>query len=402
MDEEIDLRPYLEAIVTKWYWILGAALLAALTALVVSTFLPPAYEATALVSVFEPSEVVQFDPRFQSTVEERPVQVYPELAVSDELLTELIQALNIADLQTVGQMRQVLSAEPGNDPSLLRMTAEYGDAQETAAIANTWATLFVGWVNEVYGDQNSDQVQFFEEQLAEAAADLDAAEQALIDFQSRSRLTIVTNQLEVLAETQATYATKKQSLLLLLQNATGLQAQIEGSGGSNASLADQLTALSLQLEAFGTQEEQPFQLQVNSGDGFTAGDRQAQLAALASLINTLQSMDEGIDAQLAALEPQILALQQEAEALTAEQTRLTRNRDLADEAYTSLARKVQEERITSQDVSRGVRLASRAAVPVSPSSPQVLLNVVAGTIFGLLVGAFAVVGYTWWAQRRTP
>ena len=51
MEEEIDLRPYIEALISKWYWIVGAAVVAGVVAFIVTSMLPPSYEATALVAV---------------------------------------------------------------------------------------------------------------------------------------------------------------------------------------------------------------------------------------------------------------------------------------------------------------------------------------------------------------
>ncbi|MCZ7671650.1 MAG: Wzz/FepE/Etk N-terminal domain-containing protein [Chloroflexi bacterium] len=55
MEEEIDLKPYIEALITKWYWIMGAAILAGVVAFIVSSALPPKYQATALVAVTQPT-----------------------------------------------------------------------------------------------------------------------------------------------------------------------------------------------------------------------------------------------------------------------------------------------------------------------------------------------------------
>jgi uncharacterized protein involved in exopolysaccharide biosynthesis len=62
MEEEIDLREYVLVLLKYWKWILGTTLAAAMVALVVSFFLPPTYEATALVVVKPPQYVMQFDP----------------------------------------------------------------------------------------------------------------------------------------------------------------------------------------------------------------------------------------------------------------------------------------------------------------------------------------------------
>ena len=79
MEDEIDLRPYFEAIIRNWLWIVGAVVLAAAVAYGVSSLLPPTYEATALVAITEARDVVQFDPRFSTVDEAHPLRAYPEL-----------------------------------------------------------------------------------------------------------------------------------------------------------------------------------------------------------------------------------------------------------------------------------------------------------------------------------
>ncbi|RLC98999.1 MAG: hypothetical protein DRI77_03815, partial [Chloroflexi bacterium] len=66
MEEEIDLRVYVEVLVRNWKWIAGLALVAAVVAFVASSFIPPTYEATALAAITKPRYVMQFDPRFET------------------------------------------------------------------------------------------------------------------------------------------------------------------------------------------------------------------------------------------------------------------------------------------------------------------------------------------------
>ena len=95
MEEEIDLRQYVEVLIRSWGWIAGLALVAAAAALGVSFLIPPTYEATALVAVTEPRYVMRFDPRFETVNSVQPAyQAYPELAASDDLLQDLLASLS--------------------------------------------------------------------------------------------------------------------------------------------------------------------------------------------------------------------------------------------------------------------------------------------------------------------
>ncbi|HEX7593197.1 MAG TPA: Wzz/FepE/Etk N-terminal domain-containing protein [Anaerolineae bacterium] len=51
MEDEIDLRAYLDVLLRRWKWIVGVTLVAALVAGVVSLLMPPTYESTASVFV---------------------------------------------------------------------------------------------------------------------------------------------------------------------------------------------------------------------------------------------------------------------------------------------------------------------------------------------------------------
>ncbi|MFN2245922.1 MAG: Wzz/FepE/Etk N-terminal domain-containing protein, partial [Candidatus Promineifilaceae bacterium] len=62
-DQEIDLRPYIEAVLNKWYWVVGAGVVFALIGVGIGLLRTQTFEATALVAITEPSQRVQFDPR---------------------------------------------------------------------------------------------------------------------------------------------------------------------------------------------------------------------------------------------------------------------------------------------------------------------------------------------------
>src|SRR5690554_5645089 len=115
--EELDLRPYIMALVKNWMWIIGAGLLAGLIAFGVSSLLPPTYEATALVAITENRQIIQFDPRFENVQVSQPLGAYPELALSDELLSQLLEEVgpSLAEVNTVQELRDLLETEAGSD-----------------------------------------------------------------------------------------------------------------------------------------------------------------------------------------------------------------------------------------------------------------------------------------------
>ena len=402
-DQEIDLRPYIEALIDKWYWIAGTGVAFAVLGLIVSFMMAPTYEATALVAISKPRQRVQFDPRIQTVADdEQPVNAYPELALSDELLMEVINQLSGENGYSLAELRGKFDAEPGGDPSILRLTVSDVDPTTAAELANVWAELFVTWASQIYGDQGDDQLLFFESQLAEAEAELEAAEEALIDFQARNRSGILDNKLLALQQTQADYLAKQRQTDLILQDIESLLGQ-EGSIHSDQASIDQLASLVLQIRALGgvpgsIETTMPWQIQLNV-DGQSDLSAEEQRAIISNLHDMLFAQSKQIEERLEELEPQLLSVQQQKQEANAEENRLGRDYELSDETYTALARTVDEKRITSQDTTSGVKLASRTAVPENPAGPRRILIAAGASLLGIALATGGIVLITWWRRE---
>lgn len=403
MEEEIDLRPYLAALLKYWYWIIGSGLAAAIVALIVSNILPPTYEATALVAITRPRYVLQFDSRFQNVSNIQPVyRAYPELATSDGILAELRQANgNLASVAGLSELRQMLSATAGADPSLIRLSAKGRDSQAVAALANSWADIYVRRANELFGNQSMDQVTFFTTQLELAAQEVERAQQNLVLFQGQNRSAILETQLLAYADVQTVYLARQQALALLLEDIAGLKRQLAGqSANQPITAADQLTALLLQIKAFGAGEAATLQLQLDGqvpGPELSAAE---QRVLLDSLAGALGGTAVNIERRLADLEPQILQAQRDLQESIATLDRLQRDLTTAQETYTTLARKLEEARLTTEGVGSEVQLASYAAVPETAVGPRRGLNTAVAGALGIFLGLVWVLGSVWWPQVR--
>lgn len=374
----------------------AATILFALAAFVLTSLLPPVYQATALVVVTRPRYELRFDPRFETVSNVQPVyEAYPELALSDQVITELLSQLEPASSQSLQALRTQLEAEAGADPSLLHLSASSADPTEAARIANAWAELFVVQADNIYG--NTEQARFIEEQLAESEQELAAAEQALVDFQAENQAAIIKNWLNSYQLSHADYLTKQLAIDYLLQDGNSLRSQLANAPPANsAALTSEIALLMLQARAFADDSELPLQLQISDATNLATQDTAEQIAFLDSLITSLQARSAEIDNWLTAAEPQILQYQQRWQAASAEEARLVRNRDVAEATYLTLATKLAEARIASQDTVGQVRLASEAAVPESPANRRRLLNTLIGGTLGFLASLFGVVTAEWW------
>ena len=402
MEEEIDLRPYVEAVLRNWMWIIGAVILAAVIALGVNSTMSPTYEAVALVAVAEPSQIVQFDPRIRTTDENQPYKAFPELATSDELLSSLLDDVTeiAPNVTTLASLRGMLTAKAGSDQRLLHLSAQNGDPRVAADVANKWAEMFVVKANEVFGSQGDEQLAYFEGQHETARQELRQIEQDLIAFQARNRSMILANELSALQQTQADQLARQRQIALLLQDVDGLLNQLKNArNSSDPTSADQLAAVLLQLRAFGgvpsANQSTPWQLQLNV-DQIAAAGRRDQITFLSDLHDSLLAQTDQIDSHLAGLEPQILKLQQEKQEADSEEGRLRDSLSLAQETYTALAHKVEEEKITSQNTGSGVRMASKSAVPGAPVGRGKLFIIAVAVVLGVFLSILVIIVVTWW------
>ncbi len=403
-EQEIDLRPYLAAVADKKFWILGFGILGFVLGLALSSLLAPTYEATALIAVTLPRERVEFDDRIQTISDLQPLEAYPELALSDQMLVDLLAQIPADEMMTLTQLRRQVSASPGSDPSIVKLTVENTNPELAAEMANTWAALFVNWANQVYGYQGDEQLTFFEARLADAKGELESTEQALIDFQSSNRITILVNELSAVQQTHADYLAKQRQTDLILQDIESLLAQNSSGDLSNAVSIDTLASILLQVRALGgvpgsTLAAAPWQIQLNV-DGQGPAEQSDQRQVIADLRDILVAQSAQIEERLAAIEPQILTVQQERQEADILKERLNRDYQVAVETYTTLARTVDEKRITSVDTTSGVKLASQTAVPERPSSPNVLLNAIIAGIAGLILSTLAVLLMYWWQAEK--
>lgn len=403
MDETIDLRPYVEALLRRWWVILGAVLGGILIAVILH-FAQSNYRATALVAVTDPTQRLQFDTRIVNTLDlDILLQAYPELAISDSVIMALLtQATELSggEIDSLTQLDSMVEVETGADPRLVRLIVHNEDPQLAAELANAWANTFVAIVDTIYRGQGGD-VAFFTDQLTQTDSQLKAAEAALVEFQSGSRMGIVDNELRSLTEMQAAYLADQRRLSLTLDDIRALRGQIEAGTGDVVSLADQLTALMLQLDIYDKSSGTPeaangLQLQINSQANLTTSQRAEQLTLLDNLIQAAEGSLSEIDVRLLGLEPQIFELQREKEDIFHQYEELTRNRDVAAETYITLARKIDEVRIQADDAGASLRVASRAAPPAHPDRSNLIVTAALGAVVGLFLAAAALVAATWW------
>lgn len=401
-EQEFDLWRLVEILKRYWKWFIGLGGLTAGAALIVSLLVPPQYEATTLIAATRPQYQLQFDTRIQTVsdpTQSQPYKAFPELALSDEVLRRVIAKVTAvlpADWQDVEIFRRQLSAKVGADPSLIRLVVSANDPQIAQKIAAAWGEVYVQYMNELYQKRTS-TAAFFAGQTTEARANLEAAEQKLIDFQAHNPLNLIDAQLAAKQAALASDLAMNQKIALLVEDARSLQRQLaEQTADGSLQLADQVAALYLQVNSLTGQAAVPIQLQVGSEGTLVNRTVGEQSALLESLVKAVEDKASEFQRQAKALEPDILALQEQQQATQIDLNRLTRDRDVAQETYLSLTRKLNETEVTAQDTSGVVQLASVAVTPTFPAGPGKIMITLLGGVVGVLLAMAGV----WFVESR--
>jgi len=180
MEEEIDLRIYID-ILLKWWWLIAlAALVVGAGAFVYTASQTPVYEATAGVVSLRSRVEISLGSGFES-ISEDDFLLSPQAsaALLDRnqrrlnTLTGMVRSGSIAR-QVAGELREILDEEDAAPARLMEyvegrlMSLNGGGASDTieivvthpnpliaAEIANAWARAFEVHVNAIYGETSS-------------------------------------------------------------------------------------------------------------------------------------------------------------------------------------------------------------------------------------------------------
>ncbi|MGI6207079.1 MAG: GumC family protein [Anaerolineae bacterium] len=410
-EDEIDLHDYVDVLVRYKWLVIAVPLVALLVAGVLGfVVMEPTYEATALVAITRPRYIVQFASNFETVpLDQRqvPLKAYPTIATSHDLLQQLLPLVADrlpAEARSLRQLRDMVSARNGQDPSLIELTVTASDPDLAAYVANVWAAQFADKIQTVYG-QAATEIEAFEEQLKDANQRRQIAEQAVVEFQARNPAAILEAQITDQKEALTSFFQTKRTLERVIQDAESLRDRLAMQRrDAPSSFSDELTALLLDVNSLSSSMSSataaPLQLQIQASGsvaGKTAGE---QITFLDNLVTVLEAKDAELDEKIAAVEPQLLNLQKELEAALTEQKQLEEERQIARDLCRSLTLKLEEARLSEETNGREVQVAAQAVPPLTPSSPRkVMMLGVAGTL-GLMVGVFGAFVVNFFANGR--
>jgi uncharacterized protein involved in exopolysaccharide biosynthesis len=207
MEEEIDLRIYID-ILLKWWWLIAlGAIVVGASAFVFTALQPRVYKAAAGVVSLRSRVEVSLGSGFQSTSEDdfslSPQASSVVLDRTQRRLNTLIGMVRSGSIaqQVAGELRdildeedadparlmeyvegQILSSNGDGDSDTIQIVVTHKDPVIAAEIANAWARAFEVNVNAIYGEASYSPFADISGQVVTAKAEYDQAQAAWVVF----------------------------------------------------------------------------------------------------------------------------------------------------------------------------------------------------------------------------
>lgn len=392
MEEEIDLRDYVNVLVKWWKWILLLMVIVAVTAAVISLLLPPTYEAIATLAVTQPLYVGQFDPRFESVEVAPRYKAFSSLVKTAHLAAQVITALDgeTDEELTVEDLLRMATVSQGDDPSIIFLKVRHRDPEFATLVANTWSQLYVAHARELYGYTEVEE-SGLEAQLREAEDNLTAADDFLVQFEAESQIPMLQEEITATSQSLAGYLSLQERIHLLMEDAESLQDRFSFQSSEGSTLGDSLSVLLLEVGSLSAVSVTglPLNLELSLDESaFGQMTLEEQRQSLNHLSSSLMERQEAISFGVERLSLELPLLRGELQQELGERERLVLDRDVAKETYRTLSRKLDEAKVTMNLNSGVVTIASPAYEPTRPVAPRKILNVAIASVLAFMLGVF--------------
>lgn len=376
MDQPFSPAHYLRLLRRRWLLILIPAIIALLTAALLSFLMPVQYTAAATLLAPNPQLAWRWENKVSDVIDVRfdwRAEILPLLTttnLSERALTRVgAQLQHPLDAETLtGRIKTRVGTG-----SLFTLQARAASAADAQLLANALAAA----LSEAAADYYSGDLAANQAALAETLAQFQVWDETLTDFRGRSGLglglsgaAVVLNEEEVIALQSAI----KQEMALAnsrraaLQHALGRVQMVLAAGAADEPLPITLLNVSEIAAIYGLPYDEAQQL--------PASDLLARLQEIAA------AMQRDYDL----LSAQAVAAQQETSELTTEWEEILRDRGVWLESVTALQRRDVELQMKRLIEGSRVRLIDPATLPPAPSQPNWPLNLGLAIAGGLLLG----------------
>ena len=356
MEDEVDLREYINVLLRHWKLIVSITVIVVFVAGLMSFLLPSTYEAKATVLITEGD---------QKTL----IALVKSPHVVIQVIEKLGNKLEPKELRIANMLDKVQVRETGN---FIEISVESSDPQKATAIANAWAESYQSYTDSLYKSvpQSPEELQV---QANAVRKEYEEKQKAWENFIGDNRIDELSHQI----------ADKE-----LLCDVKSLREQIRAGSSSPASAAANNLAFILLKTRASTNLPADFQA---SSDQLSVLN--ASLDDVDGLISALEVRSGSTQGQsITELRREINQVKAELERENAKERDLRNSRDTAWKAYVSIISNLTEAIVATQAQTNVVRVAELAVVPESPVASRVVMNIAIALVLGLVVAVFGAFG----------
>ena len=381
-EEILDLREIILILWRRKWLILSISLLmGAVIFLVNRTLVPKQYQATAYITITDPTTRGEIEP-----------YGFPEIAESDVVIQVVFLEMGINSVAEK-ESYEFSSSIKGRGQILLSVTSE--DPVLAAEAANYWAEVLVIRLNDIYVT-TEEKLNSLEEQTAAAEEIWKTAQTELEDFLSESNLQVYPAQIEAAQADLEDTLREVESNHLLLSDLQVLAAQIEGLDPANGLPPGiELSLINLQAQVTGPQVGLPAEMTIGE-PYFTSAQA---IDFLEGLESALESQDQELVGEAASLEDEIANLVFDQEEERNQEARLKIERDQAQSSYVVLLAYLEEGKIHQTQEFFHIKI-SAEAVPVDEAiSTHLVINTGFAAISAGLLTILGSLFQAWWVGK---
>jgi len=356
MEDEVDLREYINVLLRHWKLIVSITVIVVFVAGLMSFLLPSTYEAKATVLITEGD---------QKTL----IALVKSPLVVTQVIEQLGNKLEPRELRIANMLDKVQVREAGN---FIEISVKSTDPQKATAIANAWAESYQSYADNLYKrvPQSPEELQVQANAVREEYEEKQTTWEKFIGDNRIDELSHQINDMELLCDVKS------------------LSEQISSDSSSLASTAANNLAFILLKTRASTSLPADFQVSSDQVSGLNAS-----LDDVNSLISVLEVRSGSARGQsITELRQEINQVKVELERENAKERDLRNSRDSAWEAYTSVISNLTEARVAAQAQTNVVRVAELALMPESPIAPRRVMNIGIAFVLGLVVAVFGAFG----------
>jgi uncharacterized protein involved in exopolysaccharide biosynthesis len=413
MEEEIDLREYINVLLKRKGIILLIFLIAVITAAVVSYFyLKPVYEASTILMISKPKYQVELEPKIQTQLTpEVSLATYETLIKDREIEEEVIKKLNLGQPPyelTPDNLQGMITIELLTNTNLIKINLQSGDPKLTKDIANVWAELFVEKNKDLYLKESKEAQGFIEDQLKISKQNLSKIEEEIREFNETNMIEIFEDEIKGKAAKVLNYELRVADVKLYLEKNKAEREQfIEKLNTQdkilklNRSIVDDQFFHQLVSNIIKGNLETINLTYVSEEINPIYYNFAQQLISTEVSISSLQAEENQLIENINDLNLELETLRKELASEKLNQSRLEREYNTAKGVYDVLSQKAEEVKIAIATESGLVKIASLAYEPKGPIKPNKKLNILIAGVLGLFVGIFFAFFLEFWQKGKS-